>query len=72
MNIDLDGLTAFFKSRREELGLSKSQIAQESGLHPTGVGKMEQYHRDMRLNTFVALCKAHSVDPIEVFKSFLR
>ena len=51
---------------RKEKGLSQSQLAERSGVHPKAISKLERGERplsNLRLSTALALADALQVDP---------
>ncbi len=60
------------EARRQKLGLSMYAIGQRTGLHPTAIAKIERNALDVRLSSFVVICKALEADPSKVLKEILR
>ena len=60
--------TEWLQQRMHHKGLCYAQLAARSGLHATTISDIIKHQRDVRLSTFIALCKAVDADPARVLK----
>jgi transcriptional regulator with XRE-family HTH domain len=56
------------RARRQELGKSQEQLADESGLHWTFVGQVERGRRNLSLHNILKLAAGLQIDPCELVR----
>jgi transcriptional regulator with XRE-family HTH domain len=54
--------------RRNELGKSQEQLANDSGLHWTFVGQVERGRRNISLHNILKLATALQIDPADLIR----
>jgi transcriptional regulator with XRE-family HTH domain len=67
---DADQASKAFGDRMRELrareGISQDNLARESGIHPTSIGRIERGGREPRLTTILRLAEGLGVEPGEL------
>lgn len=67
---DADRASRAFGDRMRELrareGISQDNLARESGIHPTSIGRIERGGREPRLTTILKLADGLGVEPGEL------
>ena len=56
------------RARREQLGKSQEQLADDCGLHWTMVGQTERGKRNISLHNILRLAEGLDIDPCELVK----
>jgi transcriptional regulator with XRE-family HTH domain len=56
------------RARRQELGKSQEQLADDCGLHWSYVGQVERGRRNLSLHNILKIAEALTVDPGELVK----
>ena len=56
------------RARREQLGKSQEQLADDCGLHWTMVGQTERGKRNISLHNILRLAEGLQIDPCELVK----
>jgi transcriptional regulator with XRE-family HTH domain len=56
------------RARRNELGKSQEQLADDCGLHWTFVGQVERGRRNLSLHNILKLAAALQIDPAELMQ----
>jgi transcriptional regulator with XRE-family HTH domain len=59
------------RARRQELGKSQEQLADDSGLHWTFVGQVERGRRNLTLHNILKLAVGLEVDPGELVRGLV-
>jgi transcriptional regulator with XRE-family HTH domain len=57
---------ARMRELREREGVSQDNLARESGIHPTSIGRIERGGREPRLTTILKLADGLGVEPGEL------
>lgn len=63
---------AWVRNRMFKKGIGYANVAISTGLHPTAVSDICRKDRDVRLSTFIALCKGLDADPVKVLREILK
>lgn len=56
------------RARRQELGKSQEQLADDAGLHWTFVGQVERGQRNLALHNVLKLAAGLKIDPAELVR----
>jgi transcriptional regulator with XRE-family HTH domain len=56
------------RARRQELGKSQEQLADDAGLHWTFVGQVERGQRNLALHNLLKLAAGLKIDPAELVR----
>ena len=60
--------TEWLQQQMQKKNHNYATMAISTGLHATTISDIIKHQRDVRLSTFIALCKAVDADPAKVLK----